>query len=363
VSRYTARRDQGLIVPRTTASPSSQRGHRGFARLVGALGMITLTGLLFWLLTDDGFRVTEADVTFTGLRHADEAEVRALLSDLDRAPNVFRVRAGDIVSELSQLTEVDAAAASVTLPANVSVELDERDPLFIWTDGQESWLVDDAGMLFGPAKTEAYAADAATDPGADADDAATAPDADADDGATAPDADADDAADPGADAATDSDTTPDADAEAAPNADAALDPEAAPDADATARAALPIVRDSRLTIDPPVEGSFLSAIDMEVMRHLLALTPELLGSRSQDLQLTVDDVNGYVLESRDRGWDALFGYYTPSLQPPDDIPRQVQCLRWVLASEENGLERVWLALGEESCGTLKKVEPSRRKPG
>jgi hypothetical protein len=321
VSRYTARRDQGLIVPRTTASPSSQQGHRGFARLVGALGMITLTGLLFWLLTDDGFRVTEADVTFTGLRHADEAEVRALLSDLDRAPNVFRVRAGDIVSELSQLTEVDAAAASVTLPANVSVELDERDPLFIWTDGQESWLVDDAGMLFGPAKTEAHAADAATDPGADAA------------------------------------ATPDADPEAAPDADAATAP------DATARAALPIVRDSRLTVDPPVEGSFLSAIDMEVMRHLLALTPELLGSRSQDLQLTVDDVNGYVLESRDRGWDALFGYYTPSLQPPDLIPRQVQCLRWVLASEENGLERVWLALGEESCGTLKKVEPSRRKPG
>jgi hypothetical protein len=332
VSRYAARRDQGQIVPRTTASPPSQRGHRGFARLVGALGMVTLTGLLFWLLTDDGFRVTEADVTFTGLRHADEAEVRALLSDLDRAPNVFRVRAGDIVSELSQLTEVDAAAASVTLPANVSVELDERDPLFIWSDGQESWLVDDAGMLFGPAKTEAYAADAATD----------------------------------LDAATDPDATADAAADSALDADAAApdgDADAATDSDATARATLPVVRDSRLTVDPPVEGSFLSAIDMEVMRHLLALTPELLGSRSQDLQLTVDDVNGYVLESRDRGWDALFGYYTPSLQPPDRIPRQVQCLRWVLASEENGLERVWLALGEESCGTLKKVEPSRRKPG
>jgi hypothetical protein len=332
VSRYAARRDQGQIVPRTTASPPSQRGHRGFARLVGALGMVTLTGLLFWLLTDDGFRVTEADVTFTGLRHADEAEVRALLSDLDRAPNVFRVRAGDIVSELSQLTEVDAAAASVTLPANVSVELDERDPLFIWSDGQESWLVDDAGMLFGPAKSEAYAADAATDL-----DAATDPDADAD---------------AAADSALDADA-------AAPDGDA----DAATDSDATARATLPVVRDSRLTVDPPVEGSFLSAIDMEVMRHLLALTPELLGSRSQDLQLTVDDVNGYVLESRDRGWDALFGYYTPSLQPPDRIPRQVQCLRWVLASEENGLERVWLALGEGSCGTLKKVEPSRRKPG
>jgi hypothetical protein len=356
VSRYTARRDQGLIVPRTTASPSSQQGHRGFARLVGALGMVTLTGLLFWLLTDDGFRVTEADVTFTGLRHADEAEVRALLSDLDRAPNVFRVRAGDIVSELSQLTEVDAAAASVTLPANVSVELDEREPVFIWSNGQVPWLVDDAGMLFGPAKTEAYTADGVSEVAAATDtdtDPATEADADAD---TDTDADADTEVD------ADADTDSDADAEADTAADAA-DADTVTEADVDAWAGLPVVRDARLTTVPPAEGSFLSAIDMEVMRHLLALTPEVLGSRSQDLQLTVDDVNGYVLESRDRGWDALFGYYTTSLQPPDVIPRQVQCLRWTLASEENGLERVWLALGDQSCGTLKKVEPKRSKPG
>jgi hypothetical protein len=335
VSRYTARPDRGLIEPRPTAPASSQRGHRGFARLVGAMGMITLTGLLFWLLTDDGFRVTEADVTFRGLRHADEAEVRALLADLDRAPNVFRVRAGDIVSELSQLTEVDAAAASVTLPANVSVELDEREPVFIWSNGQVPWLVDDAGMLFGPAKTEAYTADGVSEVAA--------------------------ATDTDTDPATEADA--DADPDPATEADTAADADTVTEADVDTWAGLPVVRDARLTTVPPAEGSFLSAIDMEVMRHLLALTPELLGSRSQDLQLTVDDVNGYVLESRDRGWDALFGYYTTSLQPPDVIPRQVQCLRWTLASEENGLERVWLALGDQSCGTLKKVEPKRSKPG
>ena len=113
--------------------------------------MITLTALLFWLLTDDAFSVTEDNVTFVGLRHADEAQVRAHLSDLERAPNVFRVRASDIVSRLSELTEVDAARAVVTLPANVSVELDERDPLFIWSNRQVEWLVDETGMLFAPA--------------------------------------------------------------------------------------------------------------------------------------------------------------------------------------------------------------------
>jgi hypothetical protein len=102
---------------------------------------------------------------------------------------------------------------------------------------------------------------------------------------------------------------------------------------------------------------------MAVMRQLLALTPELLGSRSEDLRLSVDNVEGYLLESRDRGWDALFGHYTPSLQPPEVIPRQVQCLRSLLAREENDLERVWLALGEKTCGTYRSAESKRDKQG
>ena len=61
-----------------------------------------------------------------------------------------------------------------------------------------------------------------------------------------------------------------------------------------------------------------------------------------------------MLESEDRGWRALFGYYTPTLQPPEVIPRQVQCLQWLLASEERKLETVRLALSDETCGTFTK---------
>ncbi len=281
--------------------------------MVGALGMITLTALLFWLLTDDDFRVTEADVTFNGLRHADEAEVRALLADLDRSPNVFRVRATDIVADLAVLSEVDAARASVTLPANVSVELDEREPLFIWSNGRVSWLVDEGGMLFAPAEETTATADETSGGEASADQPAAA-------------------ARPG-------------------------------EPGSAARAALPIVRDARRPEVPPAEGSTISAIDLAVMRQLLALTPELLGSRSEDLRLSVDNVDGYVLESRDLGWDALFGHYTPTLQPPDTVPRQVQCLRSLLARAETDLERVWLALGEKTCGTYRSAGSKRDKQG
>ena len=91
-----------------------------------------------------------------------------------------------------------------------------------------------------------------------------------------------------------------------------------------------MVEDARLSAEPPTVGTYLPAADLAVMRQLLAVTPELLGSQAQELHLRVDETDGYVLES-DRGWRAIFGHYTPTLQPPDVIPRQVQCLQWLLA--------------------------------
>jgi cell division septal protein FtsQ len=264
------------------------------ARLLGAIGLVVVTALLFWLLTDDAFRVTDERITFRGLAHADEAEVRDYLSDIDRGPNVFRVRATDIVSELSTLPAVDAAWARVTLPADVRVTLDERDPVFIWSNGQIDWLVDEEGMLF------------------------------------------------------------------APGAEAAETDEAVDQASQAARADLPVIEDSRI-VEPPAVGSFLPVADLAAMRQLLAITPELLDSTSSDLHLRIDERDGYVLESRDLSWRALFGHYTPSVQPPAVIPTQVQCLRWLLATEERRLGQVRLVPSDDGCGTFTRRDAKPRK--
>ena len=308
----------GNIEPREAAEPRPKRRHTTLGRLVGALGLVLLTTLLFWMLTDDAFTVTDESVTFEGLAHADEAVVREHLSDLERGPNVFRVKASEIVSRLSTLTEVDAASARVTLPAAVTVELDERDPVFIWSNGALSWLVDEEGMLFAPADEATAAAVRAA----------------AQEGTVAAEADGDT---PAAD-------DPGAEADGATEAELTL----------TARANLPIVEDARLPDEPPTVGTHLGFSDLLGMRQLLALTPELLGTKAEELQLRVDDSDGYVLQS-DSGWRALFGHYTPTLQPPEVLPQQVQCLQWLLASEERKLEEVWLALSDEACGTYSKV--------
>jgi hypothetical protein len=279
VSHARRSSEAGTINPRSAVPPPPRRHRSGLARLVGAAGMVALTGVLFWLLTDDSFRVTEASVSFEGLQHADETAVRERLSGLDRSPNVFRVRASDIVGEMSQLTEVDAASASVTLPASVSVRLVERDPVFVWSNGNEAWLVDEDGMLFAPA--EATTAVSQRD---------------------------------------------------------------------AARTELPRVEDHRIVAEVPAVGSNLPVGDLDVMRQLLAITPELVGGGSTRLELRVDQNLGYELKS-DMGWTAVFGHYTPTLQSPDVIPAQVQCLTALLAEEEKKLERVRLVLSDAGCGT------------
>ena len=314
--------EAGVIEPRTGASPDRPSRHSGIARLLGAAGMIVLTGVLYWLLTDASFRVSASSVVFEGLRYADETAVLDHLSGLEREPNIFRVRASEIASDLLVLPEVASAAATVTLPARVSVRIEERVPVFTWQDGETAWLIDEAGMLFAPVPLGA---------------------ADLSDGS-------DTAAVPAA--------SPQSDLSALPGSSPSASPDPGPSAppvtaalSADAEAALPVVVDSRLPAAPPAIGTFLPADDVAVIRQLLALTPASLGSRAATLQLRVDEYDGYILSS-DRGWQAVFGHYTPTLQPPSVVPRQVQCLRWLLAAEEKRLERVRLAVSDDGCGTF-----------
>ena len=87
-----------------------------------------------------------------------------------------------------------------------------------------------------------------------------------------------------------------------------------------AGSALPTVRDERLTTEPPVKGQRLDPIDLAVLTQLLALDPERIGSVSPDLQLRIDERLGYQLRSRELGWQASFGHYTPTLFGPDLDP-------------------------------------------
>jgi len=273
MTRSRGRPEAGTIVPRGSGgAPTGTRPRRpDLARIAGAAGMVVLTLALFWLLTDASFRVSEGSVTVTGLAYAAEADVLDRLEGLERSPNAFRVRASEIVGSLEELPQVASASARVSLPGSIAIEVREREPIFAWSDGTATFLVDREGVLF--ASVEGEASD------------------------------------------------------------------------------LPLVEDGRLVERPWELGARLPAADVAVMRQLLTLTPEVLGTAR--VRLWVDQQDGYVLESED--WQAVFGHYTPRLQPPAVVPRQVQCLTWLLADPDRTVDRITLAVSATGCGTYTEV--------
>jgi hypothetical protein len=109
--------------------------------------MLLTTTALWWLLADPSFRVRPDDVTIDGIRLTSREAVLARLEGIERMPNVLRIRADDLLRSMSDLPEVRAASLSVGLPANVRVGVEEREPIFAWTDGQDTWLVDRDGYF------------------------------------------------------------------------------------------------------------------------------------------------------------------------------------------------------------------------
>jgi hypothetical protein len=319
------RRREGVIEPRPERSPRVPPSGSRWARLTGAVGMVALTLALWWLLTDVGFRVQEGAVSVTGVHYAEAARVEELLADLARSPNVFRVRPRDLERSLLTLPEVRAVRASAHLPAAVRVRVTERQPIFVWSNGGDAWLVDREGVLFArPGPEDLPVALTATQ--------------DTTEGTEGTDAtDASDMLD---------DTGDDQLAGEEP-----ASPEPSP-------RGLPVVEDGRIVAEVPGLGDRLGDVDLAVLRQLLALTPELIGSASGSLRLRVDELDGYVLESLDRGWQAVFGRYSPTLHPPTLIPRQVQCLAALLGDREARLSRVWLVPAGATCGTFRRLGPA-----
>lgn len=135
---------------------------------------------------------------------------------------------------------------------------------------------------------------------------------------------------------------------------------ASPGDEELAALGLPTIEDDRLVLATDVHvGGSLDSLDLAAMLQLGAVTPALLESSASTLGLTIDDADGYVMTAAPYGWRAIFGNYTPTLRPPDLIPRQVQCLRSLLAQDEAALATIYLAPLDERCGTyLPRISPS-----
>jgi hypothetical protein len=88
-------------------------------------------------------------------------------------------------------------------------------------------------------------------------------------------------------------------------------------------------------------GGSLHPVDLAAAAQLGSVTPAEVGSAAAGLAISLDDTNGFVVGSGFGGWQATFGFYTPSLRTTELIPGQVRLLRSLIAK-----------VGEAKIGTI-----------
>jgi hypothetical protein len=117
----------------------------------------------------------------------------------------------------------------------------------------------------------------------------------------------------------------------------------------SAAAALPVVEDRRAASVGLAVGRVIDRVDLDAATRLASLVPSDVGSGAEALDVFVDDASGFTVRTKPAGWQAVFGFYTPTLRTPELIPGQVRLLRSLLIGREPQIERIVLA--SETDGT------------
>lgn len=123
--------------------------------------------------------------------------------------------------------------------------------------------------------------------------------------------------------------------------------------------ALPHIVDRRDAGRALAVGSVLDDVTLDAALRLGSLTPEQIGSQAERLSMRLDDLNGFVLHAEPQKWNAIFGFYTPTLRTTDLIPGQVRLLRsFLLAPEHEETNVIRIILADERSGTwVPRVTP------
>jgi hypothetical protein len=119
---------------------------------------------------------------------------------------------------------------------------------------------------------------------------------------------------------------------------------------APSAAELPVIDDRRAASVDLVVGATLDRVDLDAATRLGSLKPADVGSAAEELLVVISDANGFTVRTRPPTWQAVFGFYTPTLRTPELVPGQVRLLRSLLIGREPRIDRIILA--SETDGTL-----------
>lgn len=115
------------------------------ARWLLALAFVALLGLLGFASVDRMFFVYEAQIT--GTHHTQPSLVYETAGIHEQ--NIFWIKPRDVARNIVGLPGVKSVRVRCTLPANVTIELVEREPIVLWrsiAQGRDFWL-DEEGLV------------------------------------------------------------------------------------------------------------------------------------------------------------------------------------------------------------------------
>jgi cell division protein FtsQ len=103
-------------------------------------------GLLYLLFSRPLFFVRTAEIRGNIAVSAREIYT---ISGIDRQ-SIFWVNPGEVTKKIMTLPNIKAASVSLTLPAQVVIEVSERHPELVWQTGQTLWWIDQEGTVVPP---------------------------------------------------------------------------------------------------------------------------------------------------------------------------------------------------------------------
>ncbi len=127
-------------------------------------------------------------------------------------------------------------------------------------------------------------------------------------------------------------------------------------------AGLPVIDDRRAASAGLSVDRRLDDVDLDAATRLASLVPADVGSSAVSLAVVVTDADGFALETRPKGWSAVFGFYTTSLRTTELIPDQVRLLRSLLFGRERLVDRVILASGTDGTYTPRATPKTAPSP-
>ncbi|MBM3127802.1 MAG: FtsQ-type POTRA domain-containing protein [Chloroflexi bacterium] len=129
-----------LSAPSWTSTLWSTQRPKIFAVLL----LLILGGALYVFFDTDYFYAFNFNIT--GARYVTTAEIEKASGI--RGYNIFFVDARAVERAILKLPEVKAATVTTRLPNYVAIEIQERQPVFVWQRGAETFWVDADGIFF-----------------------------------------------------------------------------------------------------------------------------------------------------------------------------------------------------------------------